>query len=230
MITIAELFPLYKTATKWQSTFRQVSSGENIRLEKEYTIHNLPQLECDYTQDIYTIDEELHRRDGPAETVYRNGKIYWEYWVFHGLQDRKDGPSSISYHENGNIRCEDWCINGNPGRLDNEKPTSIHYYEENGAVCRHEWWTDGVLHRTTGPAVVAFATDGRITIKEWWTHEELHREDGPARIQYWFNGKIFSEEWWLHCKQHRDNGPALTEFGRNGKISYQEWWINGKKQ
>jgi hypothetical protein len=56
-----------------------------------------------------------------------------------------------------------------------------------------EWWLNGKLHRTDGPAVER--ADG---MKEWWLNGKLHRTDGPAveradgMKMWWLNGKQVS--------------------------------------
>ena len=57
-----------------------------------------------------------------------------------------------------------------------------------------QWWLDGELHRTDGPAI-----ERASGTKEWWLDGKLHRTDGPA-IE-WADG---SKAWWL-------NGKRLTE-------------------
>ena len=58
-----------------------------------------------------------------------------------------------------------------------------------------EWWVDGKLHRTDGPAVVM--ADGR---KEWRVDDKLHRTDGPAvekadgTRKWYINGEKMTEE------------------------------------
>jgi len=43
-----------------------------------------------------------------------------------------------------------------------------------------QYWIDGKLHRTDGPAVIYGGHNG---LMEWWQHGKLHREDGPAVVQ-----------------------------------------------
>ena len=61
-----------------------------------------------------------------------------------------------------------------------------------------EWWLNGKLHRTDGPAVER--ANGH---KEWWLNGQLHRTDGPAvelangGKEWWLNGRIFYLEEYI---------------------------------
>ena len=82
---------------------------------------------------------------------------------------------------------------------------------ENG---RKEWYIDGKLHRTGGPAVEW--ADGA---KEWYLNNKRHREDGPA-IEYTDGGK----DWFLDGERHRTDGPAI-EYADGDK----SWYLNDRK-
>ena len=81
----------------------------------------------------------------------------------------------------------------------------------NGSI---EWWFEGKLHRTDGPAIER--TSGH---KEWRLEGRLHRTDGPA-IE-WANG---GKSWWVEGKLHRTDGPAV-EWADGSK----SWYLNGKE-
>jgi hypothetical protein len=46
-----------------------------------------------------------------------------------------------------------------------------------------------VPHRTEGPSVIQYSSEGRLVFKEWSIEGRLHREDAPARIEY-ENGRV----------------------------------------
>ena len=56
-----------------------------------------------------------------------------------------------------------------------------------------EWYLNGNLHRTDGPAY-----EGADGLKEWWLNGNLHRTDGPATewadgLKMWFlDGEVVS--------------------------------------
>ena len=77
-----------------------------------------------------------------------------------------------------------------------------------------EWYLNGILHRTDGPAI-----EGSNGLKVWYLNGERHRTDGPA-IEY-PNG---TKEWRLNGFLHRNDGPAI-EWSTGTK----EWWLNGEK-
>jgi len=71
-----------------------------------------------------------------------------------------------------------------------------------------EWFLNGKLHRTDGPAI-EYANGN----KHWYLNDKLHREDGPAFE--WASGY---KEWWL-------NGVSLTEQEFNNRTNVQELTI-----
>ena len=75
-----------------------------------------------------------------------------------------------------------------------------------------DWYIDGKLHRTDGPASIW--ADG---IQDWWVDGKRHRTNGPAII--WADG---THEWWVDGKRHRTDGPAVVRS--NG---LKAWYING---
>ena len=75
-----------------------------------------------------------------------------------------------------------------------------------------EWFLNGELHRTDGPAMEWPNGD-----KRWFLNGERHRTDGPA-VEY-ANGY---KAWYLNGELHRTDGPAI-EYSDGSK----EWWING---
>lgn len=106
-----------------------------------------------------------------------------------------------------------------------------------------EWWVNGKLHRTDGPAKYGSLVNGctQTNIEEWYQNGERHRDDGPAIIkdELFELGNISNgyekEEWWLNGKLHNLNGKAVKylkfNIYRNRKIYRKkkfEWRINGK--
>lgn len=92
-----------------------------------------------------------------------------------------------------------------------------------------EYYYNGKLHRTDGPAVERF--DGKR--KEWYLNGKLHREDGPAIVGFihdiwYFDGvrviynEKLNENNYINNYFHREDGPAITY--KNG---YKEYWQHG---
>jgi hypothetical protein len=69
-----------------------------------------------------------------------------------------------------------------------------------------EWWKNGGLHRTDGPAMIF--TNGS---KFWCIEGRIHRTDGPAaefpngRVAWYLNGDGLTFKEWL------DKNTALTD-------------------
>jgi hypothetical protein len=80
--------------------------------------------------------------------------------------------------------------------------------------CNKEWWVNGKLHRTDGPAIEY--ADGH---KAWYLNGKLHREDGPAR-EYSNGTKV----WYINGKQHREDGPAVVRV-----TGTKEWYLNNAR-
>ena len=78
-----------------------------------------------------------------------------------------------------------------------------------------EWYQNGLLHRTDGPAV-----EGTNGFKLWYQNNKLHRTDGPA-LEY----PGGSRAWYQNGNRHRIDGPAVVYSSRD----YKEWWLNDKK-
>lgn len=121
MITIAELFPLWSTATKWLTVFRKVSSMEVVRLEKEYTVVKHSDFLYNhfdhtyYDATVYIMDGKWHRSgDKPALVAYRKDKtVIMERWYVLDSSHREGGkPSMIWYYENGAVSRMEWWEKG----------------------------------------------------------------------------------------------------------------------
>jgi hypothetical protein len=79
---------------------------------------------------------------------------------------------------------------------------------------KKEWYFNGKLHRTDGPAFEH--ADG---YKAWYLNGRPHRTDGPA-VEY-PNG---DKHWYLNGKLHCTDGPAVEHAD-----GYKAWYLNGKK-
>lgn len=55
---------------------------------------------------------KLHRKYGPAELDFIDGKIRKISWYRHGKLHRLNGPALLQYPHNGLIERELWCRNG----------------------------------------------------------------------------------------------------------------------
>ena len=123
MITIAELFPLWRTSTKWLRAFREITSFEEVRLEKEYIVIT------DF-QDFY------NHFDG----VYYDASCYILDGSWHRSGDR---PALVAYRKNKTIVTERWHVQEYfLAHREGGKPAMI-WYHENGVVARMEWWEKG---------------------------------------------------------------------------------------
>ena len=67
-------------------------------------------------------NRKLHREDGPALIMRKEGKIVEEWWQLYGKFHREDGPAYIKFKD-GEITRKQWFANGK--RLRKEDFTSI---------------------------------------------------------------------------------------------------------
>ena len=77
----------------------------------------------------------------------------------------------------------------------------VRVYDEGGK----EWYQNGKLHRTDGPAIEG--TDG---YKAWYQNDKLHRIDGPA-----IEGTDGYKAWYQNGKELTEsqlNSPSFREF------------------
>ena len=86
-----------------------------------------------------------------------------------------------------------------------------HLVRDNGT---HEWYVEGKLHRSDGPAV-----EWSTGTKAWYVDGKRHRLDGPAVEKA--DGTM---EWYVEGKRHRPDGPAFEDTDGN-----KEWYVEGKR-
>jgi hypothetical protein len=118
------------------------------------------------------------------------------------LHRDNDLPAKISYYWNGNVKYEEWLVNGVNQRLnrENDLPASIWYYP-NGSVQIERWYNNGKGHRDN---------------------------DLPVEIYYYKNKSVKRERWYVNGKLHRENDlPAFIKYNENGSKKYEQWFING---
>jgi antitoxin component YwqK of YwqJK toxin-antitoxin module len=75
-------------------------------------------------------NSDYHREDGPAHIeYYKNGNIKNEDYFINGINHREDGPAYTVYYENGNIEFKDYYLNG----TEHKKyiPSQVDYNEDN---------------------------------------------------------------------------------------------------
>lgn len=149
----------------WHEFQKENSSGSKV------VVHRI--------NDVYSYDY--------MSNVDSDGEIWKE--CLH----RVDGPATIIYHENGNIRCEMWYTHGI--ERDSKIPSTIEYYET-GEVQTLYWYKDGMIHRDSGPAVIMYYENGKIKKEVWYDNGIIHMDDGPARITYCKNGNVVKKEWY----------------------------------
>lgn len=147
----------------------------------------------------YYLNEQLHRKDGPA-IIYEHGTTEW---YLNGKLHREDGPAIKTY--NG---IEKWYLNG---KLHRENGPAI-----DGSGSKDKmWYLNGKLHRKDGPAI---EYDDRYEGEKWYLNGKLHRENGPATIfiksesQWHLDGKQYTKESYDKEMHKRSNPSAITKI------------------
>jgi len=124
----------------------------------------------------FNMNGRLHREDGPAvvgpvlgfeEDTPRDA--FGEYdanQIFWGKKTWEPNDTDAGFYRHV-------CYAG----------SSVGYCEdpEMEKIMYRQYWIDGKLHRTDGPAVIHNGPNG---LMEWWQNGRLHREDGPAVVQH----------------------------------------------
>src|SRR3989344_5359942 len=194
-----------------------------------YATNIIKQIEV-LTSESKDLSEEEKNTLEQLQTLIKNvvftrnnkGQIIREEWFVDGIIKRSDGPSSVSYYENGNIMCESWSFDGK-----NEPTEGLIYaeYYENGNI-----GLKLVAIDCDSSYIVEYHKNGKIK-RETWTkkNEKQHRAgDKPADIVYYENGNVHEETWYEHGLMHRICGPAFVAYYENGNIIYQSWHEFGK--
>jgi antitoxin component YwqK of YwqJK toxin-antitoxin module len=135
--------------------------------------------------------------DEITHTISRNGLIHtWrnKYGEYH----RTDGPAVIRYYQDGEIRSEEYYVNGQSHRMDG--PAYISYYN-NGQIKYEEYSINNQRHRVDGPAYIGYFKDGSTDCEQYWINGKQHRTDGPAWIEYYPDGKISYEQYYINGKK-----------------------------
>jgi hypothetical protein len=117
---------------------------------------------------FHYVNDQLHRRDGPAIEYADGTKI----WYYLGVIHRRGGPA-IEY-VNGD---KEWYVNGKPHRLDGPAITM---------EISKEWWIDGKLHRTDGPAI-----EYSNEMCSWYYQGDKINCNSQYEFEQWLNLKEF---------------------------------------
>jgi hypothetical protein len=205
-----------------------------------------------YREDYYKVSSDgpdvLHRDDGPAHAIYKNGKPVLEHWYQNGSTHR-DSDSPACTHINNDKKTEIWYKDNVKHR--EGAPAQIETRLNDIGYDIEKWFFMGVAHRDTkdGPQETWKNSVGTV-YKQIWLDKDKghHREDGPSFIMYQPNGQVAKEEWKINNKLHRDSedGPAYIDNMNNdiryywkGKIhrldgpawvvdGSSEWAVNGE--
>ena len=169
-----ELFVTLHVSDLLRARFKKLIYNQRIKVMKYLNI-----------SITYTLENNLHREDGPAKTYDE----LEEYYINDKLH-REDGPAVK--RKDGNVA---YYINGKLHREDG--PAKISYNDIK------EYYINGKLHRLDGPAI-EYANG----YKRWFAYGCVHRANGPAIV--YPNGKKY---YFLKGRQYtKKEYNRLTRF------------------
>jgi len=186
------------------------------------------------SSEYYYINGLLHRLDGPAYIC--NEILDFNHQCYHvnGLLHRLDGPAIIGYYPDGNIKNEQYYVNGvsciPPSLIksDKEEPVKIEYYQDGNIENeRYLVYDKGV--RLDGNLIISYYSNGIKSHTRYYIIDPdyIPPNDGLTSVDYYSNGNIKREEYRVKHKIHRNckKGPAIIEYYPDGTIE-GEWYYN----
>lgn len=95
----------------------------------------------------------------PKNTYYENGNPEYQRWTYYehwrnegGSFHRLDGPARRSWYPGGQVRYEEWYVNGDYHRLDGP---AYRGWDERGQLEDEVWYINGVRYETEAEFQVA---------------------------------------------------------------------------
>lgn len=191
----------------------------------------------------YWVDGQRHRSDGPA-FERGNEKIYFIFGVEYSKARYEELAPELPVKH----LVQDKVISHFDARGMYHNPHRAAIVERNevGTVIREEYYSHGMRHRSSGPAIIR----NNGSHQEWWSDNKLHNINGPAVIKdgteaYYLNGiELSKDDWLIKSKEasiksvsnniayykdnanryHRIGGPSVENL-TNG---YKEYHVHGK--
>ena len=192
-----------------------------------------------------------NKQDGSNKVIYKfYGWVTEEAWEVDGLLHREDSPSLTRFYMSGNIKSQEWSLNGEP-RCGGEV-YKIEYHE-NGEIAAREFVAP---HHNSERCQELLRSGYYDLYRETFDQQGLldrafygyaqgtgfilHREDGPAVIHYDKAGKITKEIWYCHSDQipkpkrkkptySTEDGWHKQKYFPNGQLGYEQRELNGQK-
>ena len=126
---------------------------------------------------------------------YSDGTLYGiRFGNIYGTH-RLDGPATQSFHENGSLNFQYFCINGKCHRIDGPAHQT---FLSNGAIFMQTYIINGKCHRIDGPSVQQFYPDGQINYQAYSINNKYHRLNGPAKQTFDELGISYNKEYYIN--------------------------------
>jgi hypothetical protein len=141
-------------------------------------------LTLDEIEDVIEEIIEFEGGYRKIERWRKNGEISGEeYFNLNGELHRESGPASIGYSgQTGTLTHIHYYKNGQPHRIGGP---AMQDWWSNGVLEHEAWYVEGKQHRDNNkPALIWMDTSGDFsTLEQYFSQGRLHRTDGPAEIE-----------------------------------------------
>ena len=130
--------------------------------------------------------------------------------------------------QTGVVVVEEYRLNGKLHREPNEGPAYVYRNPEDGLIGQERYYWHGRLHRSDGPARVAYDITSTIMLEEnYYHHGLLHRDpkQGAAFIERNGDGVVVTENYFVNGFLYRDpaDGPRHISRRDDGSVARQEF-------
>lgn len=117
------------------------------------------------------------------------------YKVRKRIEDEEDDPTIWSQRE-------EWYDRYGRLHRDDDLP-ALTETNRLGVILRAGWMKQGRHERKHGPAVVTRYSTGELESEEYFRNGMMHRTDGPAKIEYRIDGTISLQAWYEYNREVR---------------------------
>jgi hypothetical protein len=191
-------------------------SGDSICIEHFRSASGeLTAFEIDYRNS----NNWLHREDGPAHTLWRNGHLAAEWWATNDDRHRIGGPVQRD-HSHRFLEMQRRLAD----QIGPSLPLPLGFSPGVFAVD----WSRSEVELSGDPNYVRIWPNAVTSFKGWLDDSGgWGREDGPA-MKFWRrDGTKALEVWYKWNWLHRGNGPAYQRFSQTGSVISEGFYEEG---
>jgi hypothetical protein len=183
---------------------------------------------------------QVHRPShvGPAVTQWdSSGRKVLQEFREHGElhRDPAEGPASFLIRDAVTLKgCSDdvtaiqYSVRGKNHRDENDGPAFISRDNRTGTIVAEQYYRDGRIFRTNGPAIVDRDLRGIILYEAWCDGKDGFNRDprlGPAVFMRDVITGVTTEEYWVDGDYRRGvQGPSRVKRDACGRIFAEDDW------